>query len=176
MSEATADAVEFVVFALGDRRFAVESGRVEEAVDLPAVTRVPGTTGSVEGVAELRGEATPVVDAAELLPEDPGERTPRTLPPGVGGAALADAAASDDPDRLLVADPGDGRDRVGIHVGRIDRVAVVELDDLQRDPDPDALEPSGIPGDLLAAAIRTADGPVPVLDVAAVADRVGAAD
>lgn len=172
MAAERADAVELVVFAVGDREFAVESGRIEEAVDHPAVTRVPGTPPAVEGVADVRGAVTAVVDAAALLPEEPADRVPGAVPPGAGGAVLAEEADSADPDRLLVLDrPGDGG-RVALHVGAVERVAVVPLDDVDRSPAASALAEGGRPSldpDLVAALARDDDRVLPVLDPDAVA-------
>jgi len=53
---------QLVVFNLGAEVYAIEIAMVREIIPLQAVTRVPGTPPSVEGVINLRGSVIPVVD------------------------------------------------------------------------------------------------------------------
>jgi purine-binding chemotaxis protein CheW len=53
---------QLVVFTLGSEVYAVEIGMVREIIQIQAVTRVPGTPHSVEGVINLRGTVIPIVD------------------------------------------------------------------------------------------------------------------
>jgi purine-binding chemotaxis protein CheW len=53
---------QLVVFTLGQEVYAVEIALVKEIIQMMAITRVPGTPPSVEGVINLRGTVIPVVD------------------------------------------------------------------------------------------------------------------
>jgi chemotaxis signal transduction protein len=61
------DSVEFVVFRIGGRRYAVELGRVGQVVRRPNVTRVPRTPPLLLGVTDVGGDVTAVVDGHRLL-------------------------------------------------------------------------------------------------------------
>lgn len=51
-----------LLLALDDRRFALPIGAVRETVPAVAVTPLAGAPGVVEGVIDVRGTATPVLD------------------------------------------------------------------------------------------------------------------
>jgi purine-binding chemotaxis protein CheW len=54
---------QFVVFRLGDERYGLPIGAVDEVVRRPdQLTRVPGAPAFVEGVMNLRGQVVPVID------------------------------------------------------------------------------------------------------------------
>jgi len=53
---------QLVVFNLGQEVYAVEIDMVKEIIQMQAITRVPGTPPSVEGVINLRGSVIPIVD------------------------------------------------------------------------------------------------------------------
>ncbi len=52
----------FVVFRLGGEGYALEVMRVQEVLDVPAMTEVPGSPKSLLGVINLRGHVVPVYD------------------------------------------------------------------------------------------------------------------
>ncbi len=60
----------FVLFRLGDSFFGLEVGRVREVVPCGEITRVPGAPPFVEGIINLRGEVTPVVNLSGKLAVD----------------------------------------------------------------------------------------------------------
>jgi purine-binding chemotaxis protein CheW len=62
MENTTVSEKQLVVFSLGKESYAVDIGMVREIIHTQAVTRVPGTPHSVEGVINLRGAVIPVVD------------------------------------------------------------------------------------------------------------------
>lgn len=66
-----------VVFALGDRHFAVDATFCKGVVRRPRVTRLPGVPPHVLGVVGLRGEVVSATDPARLLAL-PGERAEGT--------------------------------------------------------------------------------------------------
>lgn len=56
------DGERMVVFRLGDERFALSLGAVDEVIELPTVQRVPDSPSTVLGIATLRGELVSVYD------------------------------------------------------------------------------------------------------------------
>ena len=52
----------FVVFRLGGEGYALEVMRVQEVLDVQAMTEVPGSPKSLLGVINLRGHVVPVYD------------------------------------------------------------------------------------------------------------------
>lgn len=53
----------FLVFQLGDARYAVHAGLVERAIPAVAVTPLPGAPAVVRGVVDVHGMLRPVYDA-----------------------------------------------------------------------------------------------------------------
>ena len=68
----TASAAETRVleFALGDEQYCLDIEYVEEIVKRETVTRVPNTPDCVEGVVDLRGQITTILDPKTLLDID----------------------------------------------------------------------------------------------------------
>jgi purine-binding chemotaxis protein CheW len=67
LSEATTDperdgTQSFVVFRLGGEGYALEVMRVQEVLDVQALTEVPGSPRALLGVINLRGHVVPVYD------------------------------------------------------------------------------------------------------------------
>lgn len=54
--------VRVVEFTLGDERFAIPVGDVDNIEELEDLTRIPRTGEAVEGVMDLRGEITAIID------------------------------------------------------------------------------------------------------------------
>ncbi len=54
--------VQFVVFELADRLYGVDAGQVREIVMIPDLEQVSGTPDFVEGVINLHGHITVVID------------------------------------------------------------------------------------------------------------------
>ena len=69
---------QLVVFELGQESYGVEIGRVQEIDRMERVTAVPHAPAFVEGVINLRGRITPVVDLRARLGLPRAEPTPRT--------------------------------------------------------------------------------------------------
>lgn len=133
-------ATDAIVVRLGTGRFAVDLASVAEVGRVPGVTRVPGLPGWLAGVANWRGRILPVLDLRSLL-----------------GAEVAplDAHA-----RLVVLTASSTA--IGMLVDAVD--ATTALEDVA--PFPQASAPSGVA--LLGGQVPRADGPLAVLDVAAV--------
>lgn len=137
-SAADADAV---VVRLGAGRFAVDLRYVAEVGRVPSLTRVPGVPGWVAGVANWRGRVLPALDLRELL----------------GGSGDAPGAAA----RLVVA-THEGV-TVGLVVDAVDGTTAIGADI--------AAFPGRLTGPaagLVAGQLPRDEGPVAVLDVAAV--------
>lgn len=75
----TAGTEEFQVleFALGDENYCIEIDNVAELVEMGDLTPIPNTPDYVEGVMDLRGRTTSIIDPKRLLDiegEGPRER------------------------------------------------------------------------------------------------------
>lgn len=70
---------QFLFVGLGEHRFALPIGAVQTLADVPEeVTRVPRSPDSIEGLMDLRGEITAVVNPHVHFPDiEPGERNGR---------------------------------------------------------------------------------------------------
>jgi purine-binding chemotaxis protein CheW len=132
---------ETVVIRLGDGRFAAELNAVAEVGRVPSVTRIPGAPAWLAGVANWRGRLLPVLDLRPLL--------------GAPGTRLGNAA------RLLVLSL-DGVS-AGIVVDSVEGTGVL---DAAVEDFPAALADRG--SLLLAGQVPSPDGPIAVLDTAAV--------
>lgn len=56
-----------VFFELGSEHYAIDSRGVREIIRMQAVTKIPGAPASIEGVINLRGKVTPVLDLRKKL-------------------------------------------------------------------------------------------------------------
>jgi purine-binding chemotaxis protein CheW len=59
--------VQLVVFMLGDEEFGVDITQVREIIKLTSITRVPNSPDFIEGVINLRGQITTVMDLRKRL-------------------------------------------------------------------------------------------------------------
>jgi purine-binding chemotaxis protein CheW len=130
-----------VVVRLGAGRFAADLACVAEVGRVPALTRVPGMPSWLAGVANWRGRVLPVLDLRSLL--------------GAPTVSLEPHA------RLLVLTAGGVT--AGLLVERVDGTA--SLSDVT-DAFPPVLAASA--AELLAGQVPQPDGPIAVLDIAAV--------
>ena len=87
MSEATmketvassrARAGKYLTFKLGSEEFGLEILKVQEIIQMQAITRIPRLPGFVRGVINLRGKVIPVVDLRRKFDLDEIEDTERT--------------------------------------------------------------------------------------------------
>jgi len=70
-SEATAEASTRVLeFTLGDEHYCIDISLVEEIVKRDSITRVPNTGEYIEGVVDLRGQITTILDPKALMEID----------------------------------------------------------------------------------------------------------
>jgi purine-binding chemotaxis protein CheW len=64
---ASAEAIDHIVFRLGEQRYAVPVGKVVELDKPPACAVVPNTPHFVQGVTNVRGDILSVIDLRALL-------------------------------------------------------------------------------------------------------------
>ena len=65
--------LQLVTFEIGDEEFAIDILPVQEIVRMMPITRVPQSPPTVEGVVNLRGQITPVVDLRKCFGLDAQE-------------------------------------------------------------------------------------------------------
>jgi len=104
-------------FALGEETYCVSIDCVTEIVDAGEVTTVPNAPPHVEGVMDLRGRTTSIVDPTVVF--------------GLDG--------SDDTGRIIVFDPGIVEDQgaVGWLVDEVFQVVRVDAEDVDDSPSQD---------------------------------------
>jgi purine-binding chemotaxis protein CheW len=135
-----AAATDAIVARLGGGRFAVALSSVAEVGRAPSITRVPGLPGWLAGVANWRGRILPVLDIRTLLG--------------------AEQEQLDGQARLLVL--AEGSIVVGMLVDAVE--GTTTLNDVAAFPPVSSPTGSG----LLSGQVPRDDGPIAVLDVAAV--------
>lgn len=59
-------------FALGSERYCLDIGHIDEIVDAAELTRIPNAPAHVEGVMDLRGRTTSIIDPRTLLGVESG--------------------------------------------------------------------------------------------------------
>lgn len=94
----------FVLLSVGDAEFALHVNAVQRLVDVTEQTRVPRTSESIDGITDLRGAITAVIDPRTLF----------DLPPSDGEVET---------EELVVFSTGQGEGHAGI---RVDEVLGVE--------------------------------------------------
>jgi purine-binding chemotaxis protein CheW len=90
-----------VEFRLGEEVCAIDIDAVDSIVESKQVTRVPRAPDAVEGVMDLRGETTAIVDPREFL------------------AIEGDLAS----DNILVLDRADDKQKIGLRVAEVTEVS-----------------------------------------------------
>ncbi len=59
--------IQYIVFKIEDREFAIEIANVKTIEKITEITRVPGAREHIKGVINLRGEVIPVFDTRERI-------------------------------------------------------------------------------------------------------------
>jgi len=59
----------FLIFKIGDEKYAIKAEKVVEVVDLVNFTKIPQTPGYISGLMNYRGSILPVIDLPYLLLE-----------------------------------------------------------------------------------------------------------
>lgn len=151
---------QFVRFSLGEDEYALHVNAVRRLVDVGERTRVPRTSEAIDGITDLRGEITAVID-------------PRVL------FDLPESDRSVDVQELIVFATGPEQGNSGIRVDVVDGVEAIPVSQV-------ILEPADVDTDvervtdrlddpLVAGIIREPDGAdgytyAPVVDVNEVLD------
>jgi purine-binding chemotaxis protein CheW len=146
----------FVRFTVGSDTFTVHVDAVRRIVDMEDITRVPRTSQSIDGIMDLRGEITAVID-------------PRTL------FHVDELEAADDEQEVIVFEMGAYGGHAGIRIDNVEGVDSVGYSDIlfeESDVEEDASLTSLFENQLFAAVVRQTEGDEtvynPVLDVTSI--------
>jgi purine-binding chemotaxis protein CheW len=128
-----------VEFRLGEDYCAVDIDEVDGIVEIKKVTRIPRTPDSVDGVMDLRGETTAIIDPRTFLgiDGDPPER---------------------DEQNVLVLDRPDDKQKIGIRVDEVLEVTTYPEDKIDTDEDLADLDTRGIEEQVSRGIIRKQNG------------------
>lgn len=151
-SEAELPTVRVVQFRIGDRRYALHVSAVDTIVERPNATRVPRAPDAIEGVFDLRGEITAVVDPAAHF--DVGQ-----------------VETDEDRHRVLVFGRAADDQAVGMHVDEV--IGVVPVPEAQIDLEVDAPElATTLEHELITGVIREPEDDsfdlIPIVDAQAI--------
>jgi len=140
--------LELLVFTLnGGQKFGINVFKIQEVIQVPKLTRIPGGNPVVRGVAQLRGKDIPVIDMSMAIGE---ERLP-------GG------------DNSFVIITEFNRSVQGFLVGGVDRIVNLFWKDIN--PPPEGTETAGY-----VTALTEIDGEyVLIIDVEKILSEVGGA-
>lgn len=152
-SEAELPTVRVVQFRIGDRRYALPVSAVDTIVERPNATRVPRAPDAIEGVFDLRGEITAVVDPAAHF--DVGQ-----------------AGTVEDQHRVLVFDGAADDQAVGMRVDEVIGVVPVPETRIDLEVDEPELATTALEHELITGAIREPEDDsfdlVPIVDAPAI--------
>jgi len=121
---ATYDRTRVLEFELGDERFCLDIDYIEEIVELENMTRVPNSPSYVEGVVDLRGQVTAIINPKDAL----------------------DVGDEDRGDLIIVFDSEqmDEQGHLGWVVDEVRQVTPVAEDEVNESPDEDAEHINGV--------------------------------
>ncbi|MFW6458465.1 MAG: chemotaxis protein CheW [Halodesulfurarchaeum sp.] len=138
MERTTKSAAEVVEFTLGGERCAMDIDSVDSIVETKQITRVPRAPDAVEGVMDLRGETTAVVDPKKFLAV------------GEGGSE----------ENILVLDREGDKQKIGIRVDSVEEVTDYPPEQVDRNGDLRGIETSAIEAALVKGILRKYIGEV----------------
>lgn len=131
-TEHTDTAAHVVEFMLGKEMCAMDIDSVDSIVETKQITRVPRAPDAVEGVMDLRGETTAVVEPREFLSIE-------------GGG---------DEENILVLDRDDDKQKIGIRVDEVTEVADYPGIRVNRNGELSGIQSSAIADELVKGVIR----------------------
>jgi purine-binding chemotaxis protein CheW len=137
MTMGTADETQVLTFTLGDEDYCVDIDYVAEIVDGGDMTSIPDSDPHVEGVMDLRGRTTTIVNPCELLNTGASE-------------LVADGGAAQNRIVVLDSETVDTDTTTGWLVSGVDVVTSVTEDDLEAETVGDT--------DLLRGLVKDEDG------------------
>ncbi|WP_336037620.1 chemotaxis protein CheW [Halobacterium yunchengense] len=126
------NAAHVVEFELGDEVCAIDIDAVDSIVESKQVTRVPRAPDAVEGVMDLRGETTAIVDPREFL--------------AIGGDLASD--------NILVLDRADDKQKIGLRVAEVTEVSGYPEAQVDRGDAVERIGTSAVERDLVKGVIR----------------------
>lgn len=132
------EAAHVVEFNLGAELCAIDIDVVDSIVEMKQVTRVPRAPDAVEGVMDLRGETTAVVDPKEFL--------------SVG--------TTEGEQNILVLDRDADKQKIGIRVDDVAEVAAYGETQVDRNGELAGIESSALQDELVKGVIRKPLGEV----------------
>ena len=103
--------LQVVIFGLGNEEYGVDISSLREIIRMVDITRIPKLPDFIEGVINLRGQTTTVIDLRKRFDMDP---------------ALTDAA------RIIIVDLKD--ESIGMIVDSVSEVKSISLDDIDSVP------------------------------------------
>jgi purine-binding chemotaxis protein CheW len=130
--QVVADDAHVVEFELGDETCAIDIDAVDSIVESKQVTRVPRAPDAVEGVMDLRGETTAIVDPREFL--------------AIGGET--------DSENILVLDRADDKQKIGLRVAEVTEVSGYAEFQLDRGERVARIGTAAVEDDLVKGVIR----------------------
>lgn len=125
-------AAHVVEFTLGGEKCAIDIDTVDSIVEPKQVTRVPRAPAAVDGVMDLRGETTAILDPREFLSIEgrTGEQN------------------------ILVLDRADDKQKIGIRVDEVTEVATYHDGQVDENGDLQGIETAAIETELVKGIIR----------------------
>ncbi len=130
--EPTDEETQVVEFRLGEDVCAIDIEQVDSIVEVKKVTRIPRTQDSIEGVMDLRGETTAIIDPKEFLSVATGERG----------------------HDVLVLDRPDDKQKIGIRVDEVLDVTTHAAENIDRNDELENLDTRGIRDQIARGIIR----------------------
>ena len=124
-----------VEFRLGDDYCAVDIDEVDSIVEIKKVTRIPRTPDSIDGVMDLRGETTAILNPRTHL--------------GIEGDAPEQAEQN-----VLVLDRSDDKQKIGIRVDEVREVSTYPVTQIDTEEDLSNLDTRGIEEKVSRGIIR----------------------
>lgn len=125
-------AAHVVEFMLGGEKCAIDIGTVDSIVEPKQVTRVPRAPAAVDGVMDLRGETTAIVDPREFL--------------SIEGRASEQ--------NILVLDRADDKQKIGIRVDEVTEVATYHEGQVDQNGELQGIQTAAIETELVKGVIR----------------------
>lgn len=128
-----------VEFRLGEDYCAIDIDEVDSIVEIKKVTRIPRTPESIDGVMDLRGETTAIINPRSFLGVE-GEPPER------------------DEQNILVLDRADDKQKLGIRVDEVLEVSTYPVDKIDTEDDLSDLDTRGVSEEVSRGIIRKPDG------------------
>lgn len=134
--EPSDEETQVVEFRLGEDVCAIDIEQVDSIVEVKKVTRIPRTPNSIEGVMDLRGETTAIIDPKEFLSVETGERG----------------------DDVLVLDRPDDKQKIGIRVDEVLDVTTHAPERIDANDELENLDTRGIRDQISRGIIKKPNG------------------